>query len=70
MRPHGFSVGQSVVLFPGKYDGNVPRGTYTVLRLLPNDGTDREYRVRHQQDGHERVVRESQLRTGPASFFR
>jgi len=70
MHPHGFSVGQSVVLFPGRYDGNVPHGTYTVLRLLPNDGADREYRVRHQSDGHERVVRESQLRPGPASPFR
>jgi hypothetical protein len=70
MQPHGFSVGQSVEFFAGKYDGNVTRGTYTVLRLLPNDGADREYRVRHQHDGHERVVRESQLRPGPASFFR
>lgn len=70
MQPHGFSVGQNVELFPGRQDGNVPRGIYTVLRLLPNDGTDREYRVRYQQDGHERVVRESQLRQGPASFFR
>ncbi len=70
MQPHGFSVGQSVELFPGRYDGNVPRGAYTVLRLLPNDGSDREYRVRHQRDGHERVVRESQLRPGQASFFR
>jgi hypothetical protein len=67
--PHGFSVGQSVELCPGRYDGNVPRGAYTVLRLLPNDGADREYRVRHQRDGHERVVRESQLRPGLASPF-
>jgi hypothetical protein len=26
--------------------------------------------VRHEHDGHERVVRESQIRPGPASFFR
>ncbi|GGC52695.1 hypothetical protein GCM10011504_33840 [Siccirubricoccus deserti] len=70
MQPHGFSVGQSVELFVGRYDGNTPHGAYTILRLLPNDGTDREYRVRHQRDGHERVVRESQLRPGQASFFR
>jgi hypothetical protein len=70
MQPHGFSIGQSVVLSPGKYDGNVPRGTYTVLRLLPNDGVDREYRVRHEHDGHERVVRESQLRAAPVPVFR
>ena len=70
MQPHGFSVGESVELSPGRYDGTVPPGTYTVLRLLPNDGADREYRVRFQRDGHERVVRESQLRPGPAALFR
>ena len=70
MRPHGFSVGQSVEFLPGKYAGSAPHGLYTVLRLLPNDGADREYRVRHQRDGHERVVRESQVRAGPASPFR
>ena len=67
MPPHGFSVGQIVELVPGKYDGNIPRGAYAVTRLLPNDGSDREYRVRSQQDGHERVVRESQLRQGAAA---
>jgi hypothetical protein len=69
MAQHSFSVGQSVELFPGRLDGNVPRGTYTVQRLLPNDGADREYRVRNVRDGHERVVRESQLRPGPKQLF-
>jgi hypothetical protein len=69
MQPHGYSVGQSVELTPGRYDGTVPSGTYTVLRLLPNDAPDREYRVRNLRDGHERVVRESQLRRGPATPF-
>lgn len=69
MPPHNFIVGQSVELFPGRLDGNVPRGAYTVQRLLPNDGSDREYRVRNVRDGHERVVRESQLRAGPAQVF-
>jgi hypothetical protein len=69
MPPHGFAIGQSVELTPGRLDGNVPRGTYTILRLLPNDAADREYRVRNARDGHERVVRESQLRPGPKSVF-
>lgn len=69
MPPHGFTIGQSVELTPGRLDGNVPRGTYTILRLLPNDAADREYRVRNTRDGHERVVRESQLRAGPPSVF-
>jgi hypothetical protein len=64
---HKFTVGQSVEILPGKHDGNVPRGAYTVERLLPNDAADREYRVKNLRDGHERVVRESQLRGGPSS---
>ncbi len=69
MPAHSFAVGQRVELVPGRLDGNVPRGTYTVQRQLPNDGADREYRVRSVQDGHERVVRESQLRAGAARIF-
>lgn len=69
MAQHSFSVGQSVELVPGRLDGNMPRGTYTIQRLLPNDGADREYRVKNVRDGHERVVRESQLRSGPKPLF-
>ena len=69
MQPHGYTVGQNVDLISGRLDGNVPRGAYIILRLLPNDGHDREYRVRSARDGHERVVRESQLRAGPVSVF-
>jgi hypothetical protein len=35
-----------------------------VVRLLPNDAADREYRIKNDRDGHERVVRESQMRLG------
>ncbi|HWL83838.1 MAG TPA: hypothetical protein VNR89_23025 [Roseomonas sp.] len=70
MQPHRFSIGQNVVLFLGRYGGTAPDGTYTILRLLANDDADREYRVQHQHDRHERVVRESQIRPGPAPFFR
>ena len=62
---HSFAVGQMLEFDPGKFGGTATRGTYTVIRLLPNDGSDREYRVRNARDGHERVVRESQLRRGP-----
>ena len=66
-QPYGFAVGQSVEVIPDRYDGDIPRGTYTILRLLPNEGGDREYHVRHQRDGQERVVRESQLHPGVIS---
>ena len=65
MPHHSFAVGQKLEFDPGKFDGTAARGTYTVVCLLPNDGSDREYRVRSARDGHERVVRESELRRGP-----
>jgi hypothetical protein len=70
MPPHDFSVGQNVEFIASKYEASVPRGAYVVVRLLPNDGMDREYRVKNSIDGHERVVRESQIRRGPPSFFK
>ena len=59
---HSFTIGQRVQFVPGRMDGNMPRGAYTIVRLLPNDSADREYQVRNALDGHQRVVRESQLR--------
>ena len=65
-----FIVGQKVEFLPGSLDGNVPRGTYTVTRALPEEQGNRNYRVKHVRDGHERVVRESQLGLGQPSLLR
>jgi len=62
MSPHKFAVGENVEFIPGRYDTNVPRGLYTITRQLPGDDFDREYRVRNQRDGHERIIKEAQLR--------
>jgi len=64
MTPHKFAVGDRVEFLPGRYDGNVPRGTYTVARLLPSESAENQYRVKSVRDNHERVVRETQLRPG------
>ncbi|WP_426955141.1 hypothetical protein [Muricoccus radiodurans] len=61
MALHKFVVGQDIEVRPGKFDTHIPRGTYTVVRLLPGESHDREYRLKHVGDGHERVMRESQL---------
>jgi len=63
MSPHRFAVGQTVEFMSGRFDGHVPRGAYTVVRQLPGPQHDREYRLRHVQDGHERVALEGQLRS-------
>jgi len=60
--PRKFAVGDRVELSPGRSDVNVPAGTYTVSRLMPREGVDYHYRLKHSRDSHERVVTESQLR--------
>ena len=61
MNQHKFTVGQMVDFLPGPGDGNVPPGKYKIQRLLPSETTDKQYRVKHAVDGHERVVPESKL---------
>lgn len=69
MAPHKFTVGQNVEFQPGPFDGNTPRGIYTITRALPGDDLDRTYRARSAKDGIERVFREGQLRPGAVPLF-
>ena len=62
MSNYKFAVGERVEFSPGRFDGNVPRGLYTITRHLPSETLDMQYRVKSVRDSHERVVRESQLR--------
>ena len=64
MQPHKYTIGENVEFLPGPGDGNVPRGFFTVTRTMPGDDLDRTYGIRSKLDGHERVVRERQLRPG------
>ena len=65
MQAHRFQIGENVEILAGTLTARHAPGQYTVVRLMPNDGADREYRVRSNQDGHERVVRQSEMRSGP-----
>ena len=61
MVAHKFASGQAVEFNPSSFDGNAPRGAYTVVRQMPSETKDLQYRIKNSRDGHERVVRESQL---------
>ena len=61
MKGHKYPVGETVHFTPGAFDQDARRGNYRVLRHLPAEGTDNQYRIKSSLDGHERVVRESQL---------
>jgi hypothetical protein len=58
---HKYDVGDRVRLLVGAFDGDIPEGAYTISRKLPVEGAARQYRVQHDTDGHERVVREEQM---------
>jgi hypothetical protein len=62
MKAHRFAVGQTVQFSPGPQSRAALRGSYKVVRLLPADQNDNQYRVKSTVDGHERVVKESQIR--------
>jgi hypothetical protein len=61
MQAHSFVVGQTVRFRPGAFESAALRGTYRIVRLLPPDANANQYRIKSTVDGHERVVRESQL---------
>ena len=61
MITHKFAIGDRVRLAISKYAGEVPAGIYAISRKLPVEANICQYRVKHVQDGHERVVQESQI---------
>src|SRR5689334_11888524 len=61
MTIHKYHVGDRVRLIVGALDGDIPDGAYTISRLLPVEGPVCRYRVQHDRDKHERVVREEQM---------
>jgi len=63
LREHRYSVGQSVYFTSGPYGRatTAAKGAYKIVRLLPSEGEDREYRIKSPSEPHERVAKESQL---------
>ncbi|PKU24747.1 hypothetical protein CWS72_10100 [Telmatospirillum siberiense] len=61
MLVHRYKVGQVLHYSPGIFEAVAWQGLYRVVRLLPAEGGDNQYRLKNEADGHERVVRESQL---------
>ena len=59
---HRFAVGQVVVFLPGPDELAAEGCRYEVTRVLPRDAGAWQYHVRGACGGHERRVREAQLR--------
>jgi hypothetical protein len=61
MRSHKFRVGQTVFYTSSPISRPGASGSYKVVRLLPSDGDDYQYRIKHAGEAFERVAKESQL---------
>ena len=58
---HKFQIGQTVY-FTSRPTGHMAAdGTYRVVRLLPSEGDEYQYRIKSATEAFERVAKESQL---------
>jgi hypothetical protein len=61
LRAHKFRVGQTVLYTSSPITRPGASGTYKVVKLLPSDGDDYQYRIKNAGEAFERVAKESQL---------
>ena len=61
LRSHKFRVGQTVLYTSSPISRPGASGTYKVVKLLPSDGDDYQYRIKNPGEAFERVAKESQL---------
>jgi hypothetical protein len=61
LKAHKFHVGQSVYFTSSSFGRPAAAGTYKVIKLLPSDGDDYQYRIKSPSEAFERVAKESQL---------
>jgi len=61
MMTHRFRLGQKVQLTGGFPRRFAAMGQYEIVRQLPNNGDEFQYRIKSTREPHERVVKESEL---------
>ncbi|HYA04265.1 MAG TPA: hypothetical protein VEF90_00100 [Xanthobacteraceae bacterium] len=61
LRTHKYRVGQTVFYTSSPISRPGASGSYKVVRLLPSDGEDYQYRIKNPGEAFERVAKESQL---------
>jgi hypothetical protein len=57
---HKFHIGDSVTLKPA-ISRNVPGGVYEVIKRLPHNGREYEYRIKSANEEYERIAGEREL---------
>ena len=61
VHPHKYRVGETVYYTSPSFGRAAASGSYTVVKLLPSDGDDHQYRIKSSGEAFERVAKESQL---------
>jgi hypothetical protein len=61
LKTHRYTLGQTVRYTAGPLNRESAGGTFKVVKLLPPDGDEHQYRIKNQGEAFERVAKESQL---------
>jgi hypothetical protein len=61
LRSHKYQVGEIVYYTSPSFGRAAATGSYTVVKLLPSEGDDYQYRIKNTEEAFERVAKESQL---------
>ena len=61
LKEHKFAIGQTVFFTSRPLGHMAANGTYRIVKLLPSDGDDYQYRIKSATEAFERVAKESQL---------
>ena len=61
LKEHKFQIGHTVYFTSRPIGHMATNGSYRVVKLLPSDGDDYQYRIKSAEEAFERVAKESQL---------
>jgi len=61
LKEHKFRIGQTVYFTARPIGHMAANDSYLVVKLLPSEGDDYQYRIKSANEAFERVAKESQL---------
>ena len=61
LKTHKFQIGQTVCFTSRPIGHMAVNDIYRIVKLLPSDGEDYQYRIKSANEAFERVAKESQL---------
>ena len=61
LKAHKYNIGETVYFTSPTFGRAAAIGSYTVVKLLPSEGDDYQYRIKSSGEAFERVAKESQL---------